>query len=153
MEDTMKVLELLEEIEDLVDEAPGLPLTGKIMLDAEEVFQLVREIRLALPDDVQQAKWIRDERDRILAEAKDEYERIIRELTEMEKRFEDIQKKIKRGDPESDLPGIVHGCDMGLQYARIMVLQLLGEEYRRLKKLSDLILENIRKEKDDERNN
>ena len=38
MEDTMKVLELLEEIEDLVDEAPGLPLTGKIMLDAEEVF-------------------------------------------------------------------------------------------------------------------
>ena len=79
MEDTMKVLELLEEIEDLVDEAPGLPLTGKIMLDAEEVFQLVREIRLALPDDVQQAKWIRDERDRILADAKAEYERIIRE--------------------------------------------------------------------------
>lgn len=79
MEDNMKVLELLEEIEDLVDEAPGLPLTGKIMLDAEEVFQLVREIRLALPDDVQQAKWIRDERDRILADAKTEYERIITE--------------------------------------------------------------------------
>ena len=34
---------------------------------------------MALPDDVQQAKWIRDERDRILADAKAEYERIIRE--------------------------------------------------------------------------
>ena len=79
MEETMKVLELLEEIEDIVDEAPGLPLTGKMMVDAEEIFQIVREIRLALPDDVQQAKWIRDERDRILAEAKAEYERIIRE--------------------------------------------------------------------------
>ena len=79
MENTMKVLELLEELEDLVDEATGLPLTGKIMVDAEEIFQIVREIRLALPDDVQQAKWIRDERDRILAEAKTEYERIIRE--------------------------------------------------------------------------
>ena len=79
MENTMKVLELLEELEDIVDEATGLPLTGKIMLDAEEIFQIVREIRLALPDDVQQAKWIRDERDRILAEAKTEYERIIRE--------------------------------------------------------------------------
>ena len=79
MEETMKVLELLEEIEDIVDEAPGLPLTGKIMVDAEEIFQIVREIRLALPDDVQQAKWIRDERDRILAEAKAEYERILRE--------------------------------------------------------------------------
>ena len=62
MENTMKVLELLEELEDIVDEATGLPLTGKIMLDAEEIFQIVREIRLALPDDVQQAKWIRDER-------------------------------------------------------------------------------------------
>ena len=79
MEDNMKVLELLEEIEDIVDEAPGLPLTGKIMVDAEEIFQIVRELRLALPDDVQQAKWIRDERDRILAEAKEEYERIIKE--------------------------------------------------------------------------
>ena len=79
MEETMKVLELLEEIEDIVDEAPGLPLTGKIMVDAEEIFQIVREIRLALPDDVQQAKWIHDERDRILAEAKAEYERILRE--------------------------------------------------------------------------
>ena len=79
MEENMKVLELLEELEDIVDEAPGLPLTGKIMMDAEVVFQIVREIRLALPDDVQQAKWIRDERDRILGDAKNEYERIILE--------------------------------------------------------------------------
>ena len=83
MENTMKVLELLEELEDIVDEATGLPLTGKIMLDAEEIFQIVREIRLALPDDVQQAKWIRDERDRILSEAKTEYERIIREAKKL----------------------------------------------------------------------
>ena len=79
MEDTMKVLELLEELEDIVDNATNVPLTSKIMLEAEDVFNIVREVRLALPDDVQQAKWIRDERDRILADAKTEYERIIRE--------------------------------------------------------------------------
>lgn len=79
MEDTMKVLELLEELEDIVDNATNVPLTSKIMLEAEDVFNIVREVRLALPDDVQQAKWIRDERDRILSDAKAEYERIIRE--------------------------------------------------------------------------
>ena len=79
MEDTMKVLELLEELEDIVDNATNVPLTSKIMLEAEDVFNIVREVRLALPDDVQQAKLIRDERDRILADAKAEYERIIRE--------------------------------------------------------------------------
>ena len=79
MEDTMKVMELLEELEDIVDAATNVPLTSKIMLEAEDVFNIVREIRLALPDDVQQAKWIRDERDRIIADAKAEYERSIRE--------------------------------------------------------------------------
>ena len=79
MEDTMKVLELLEELEDIVDAATKVPMMSKVMVEAEDIFSIVREIRLALPDDVQQAKWIRDERDRILADAKTEYERIIRE--------------------------------------------------------------------------
>ena len=79
MEDTMKVLELLEELEDIVDAATKVPMMSKVMVEAEDVFSIIREIRLALPADVQQAKWIRDERDRILADAKTEYERIIRE--------------------------------------------------------------------------
>ena len=79
MEDTMKVLELLEELEDSVDAATKVPMMSKVMVEAEDIFSIVREIRLALPDDVQQAKWIRDERDRILEDAKNEYERIIRE--------------------------------------------------------------------------
>lgn len=79
MEDTMKVLELLEELEDIVDAATKVPMMSKVMIETEDIFSIVREIRLALPDDVQQAKWIRDERDRILEEAKAEYERIIRE--------------------------------------------------------------------------
>lgn len=79
MEDTMKVLELLEELEDIVDAATKVPMMSKVMVEAEDIFSIIREVRLALPDDVQQAKWIRDERDRILADAKTEYEKIIRE--------------------------------------------------------------------------
>lgn len=73
----MTVLELLEEIEEIVDTAPGLPLTGKIMVDSNELLEIVREIRLSLPDDVQQAKWVKDEKERILTEAKNEYEKLI----------------------------------------------------------------------------
>lgn len=79
MEDTMKVLELLEELEDVLDGATKVPMMSKVMVESEDIFSIVREIRLALPDDVQQAKWIRDERDRILEEARAEYERIIKE--------------------------------------------------------------------------
>ncbi len=73
----MTVLELLDELEEMINAAPKLPLTGKIMVDANEVLELSKDIKLSLPDDVQQAKWIKDEKERILDEAKSEYERII----------------------------------------------------------------------------
>ena len=46
----MRVLELLEEIEEIVDTAAGFPLTGKIMVDSQELLEIVREIRAELPD-------------------------------------------------------------------------------------------------------
>ena len=48
----MTVLDLLEEIEDIVDKAPGVPLTGKVMVDADELRTIVMDIRKSLPDDV-----------------------------------------------------------------------------------------------------
>ncbi len=75
----MKVLELLDEIEEIVDTAAGFPLTGKIMVDAEEILEIVKEIRVELPDEIQQAQWIKDERQRILDEAKREYETVLRD--------------------------------------------------------------------------
>ncbi|MDD6310590.1 MAG: hypothetical protein PUB09_01470 [Firmicutes bacterium] len=73
----MKVLDLLEEIEEIVDTAAGFPLTGKIMIDSEELLEIVREIRAELPDEIQQAQWIKNERERIIAEAKTQYEKVI----------------------------------------------------------------------------
>ncbi len=75
----MKVLELLEEIEEIVDTAAGFPLTGKIMVDAAELLEIVKEIRVELPDEIQQAQWIKDERQRILDEAKKEYETVLKD--------------------------------------------------------------------------
>ena len=73
----MRVLELLEEIEEIVDTAAGFPLTGKIMVDSQELLEIVREIRAELPDEIQQAQWIKNERERIIAEAKGQYEKVI----------------------------------------------------------------------------
>ena len=73
----MRVLELLEEIEEIVDTAAGFPLTGKIMVDSQELLEIVREIRAELPDEIQQAQWIKNERERIIAEAKTQYEAVI----------------------------------------------------------------------------
>ena len=95
----MKVLELLDEIEEIVDTASGFPLTGKIMVDAEEILEIVKEIRVELPDEIQQAQWIKDERQRILDEAKKEYETIIKDANDQAEALietDDITVKAKK---------------------------------------------------------
>ncbi len=93
-----QVLELLDEIEDVIDTASGFPLTGKVMVDADEILEIVKEIRVQLPDEIQQAQWIRQERQRILDEAKKEYEdTLLRAQAEAEALIEndDIVKRAK----------------------------------------------------------
>ena len=72
----MTVLDLLEELEDIVNTTSTVPLTNKVMVDGEEILEIVKDIRQSLPDDVQQAKWIKEQKDNIIAEAKQEYEKV-----------------------------------------------------------------------------
>ncbi len=73
----MKVLELLDELDEIMETASSVPVVRKVMVDPNEVTEIVKEIRLELPDEIQQAQWIKNERTRILEEAKAEYENII----------------------------------------------------------------------------
>lgn len=74
-----EVLEILDLIEQLVNTASGLPLTGKVMMDSKYLLSCVEQIRRKLPDDIQQARWVREERESILEEAKSEYTKILTE--------------------------------------------------------------------------
>ena len=65
----MKVLQLLEELEEIVQGASKVPLTGKSLLDAEDLIEIIKEIRVELPEELQRAQWINDEQKRIISEA------------------------------------------------------------------------------------
>lgn len=65
----MDILQIIEEIEDLLDEGSTVPFSKKVMIDTDEVFNHLQQIRLNLPGEIKQAQWINDEKERILAEA------------------------------------------------------------------------------------
>jgi glutamyl-tRNA reductase len=75
----MKILNLLEELEDLIDHAKKVPMTGMTVINKEDVFDLLKDIRMALPEEIQQAKLTLDERETIILGAKKEYDKIISE--------------------------------------------------------------------------
>ncbi len=78
----MDALELIDELEDIIDKGVSVPFTGRCLLDKEELMELVQDIKLKLPDDLNQAKWIKNERQNIINDANAEAEKIIKEAND-----------------------------------------------------------------------
>lgn len=73
---------LLDQLEDLIEDGKTSFLSGKITIDKEAMIEIIREIRLKLPTEVQQSVWIVEERNKILSEAQKEAHVIIEEARE-----------------------------------------------------------------------
>lgn len=66
----MEVLRLLEEMEDILEASSGF---GKRrVVNKGELLEIIKEIRIKLPDEIKTAQWIKDEKQRILTEAKND---------------------------------------------------------------------------------
>lgn len=80
--DKMEVLEIIDMLEDVVEKSMAIPFAGRAIVDREELLDLIQEIRLNLPGDLKQAKWVKEERQRILDEANKEAESIVKNAEE-----------------------------------------------------------------------
>lgn len=74
---SIRVLALLDELEELLETSSKVPFSDKAIVDCEDVNSIIADIRASLPKDIQQAKWVKDEQDRILGEARNEYDKVI----------------------------------------------------------------------------
>lgn len=73
----MDLQALIEELEEIVESAAKVPLSNKCMIDREEVWNVIEQMRLHYPEELKQAQWVKKERDRIINEAKQEANSII----------------------------------------------------------------------------
>lgn len=75
----MEIFTFLEALEDILEKGKSIPFTEKCIVEKNELLDIIKEIRLNLPDELKQAKWIREERERIIAEAQKDAEDIVKE--------------------------------------------------------------------------
>ena len=73
----MKINDLLKEIEDILDSAGGFPLTGKVIVDPDEISDILKEIKNELPEEIQQAQWIKNQQQQIIDDAHAEYNKLV----------------------------------------------------------------------------
>src|ERR671923_460350 len=71
------IIFLVERLEGLVAAGKKLPLTNNIVLDQAAVLELIDQLRVAVPDEVRQAKRITEEAGRITDRAREESDAII----------------------------------------------------------------------------
>ena len=95
----LNVMELLEYLEEILENAPKVPITGKAMIDTKEFEEVIEQIRNYLPDELKKAKWVMGEKDRILGNAQKEYQNAKKETMEMMRQNienHDMVKEAKR---------------------------------------------------------
>jgi len=77
-----ELLELLERLEEVIAAAPTLPIGGRIVAPRDQLLDLIDAIRGELPDAVIEAERITRDRDRIVADANEEAQRILQRARE-----------------------------------------------------------------------
>ncbi len=72
-----QILGLIEELEEIVDRGTKVPMTGKVLVDDSAIFALLDKIRSSLPEEIRNAQWIMEERQRIVEEAQAEAQKMM----------------------------------------------------------------------------
>jgi vacuolar-type H+-ATPase subunit H len=71
------VIDLVDQLEELVSTGRRVPFTSGVMVNEDEVLELIDRTRLALPDELMQARHLLEDQRRVLTEAEQEAERIL----------------------------------------------------------------------------
>ncbi len=73
----MDILELVDRLEELFNASRGIPFTRSVIVDEERMLDLIDQMRVTIPDEVRKAQQLLAQRERILAQAKEEARRTI----------------------------------------------------------------------------
>jgi cell division septum initiation protein DivIVA len=94
----MDVLVLIDKLDDLVHNAKPVPLTDQVRVDKEEIYDILDQMRATIPEEIKQARWIVKERQEMLAEAKREAERVVKEARERQQRLVSETEIVKQAE-------------------------------------------------------
>ena len=89
----MDLLSALNELEELIETSTRVPLTRKVLVNEDQVLDLLDRIRTTIPEEIRQAKWIIQEREKVMSDSQKEAMRLL----------EDAQRKVSQQAEESEI--------------------------------------------------
>jgi molecular chaperone DnaK (HSP70) len=83
----MDLIERIEELQLLVEEAKSVPFSSSAVVDRDEFLELLAQLKQEVPEEIRQARWMSRDRDELLARARKEAERLLAEAREQRDRL------------------------------------------------------------------
>ncbi|HEY84110.1 MAG TPA: hypothetical protein G4N96_03220 [Chloroflexi bacterium] len=68
----MDILQLVDELEAVTSKSFRIPFTSNILINEDDLFDILDQMRISVPQEVKEARRIEAERERILARAQEE---------------------------------------------------------------------------------
>ncbi|SEA64058.1 hypothetical protein SAMN04515656_1187 [Eubacterium aggregans] len=146
----MKVLELINEVEELVEKGNSVPFSSKALVNPEEIIEILDEIRTALPPELAEARKIVAERKQILFEAQADADRLKNDVEGKLRQVIDNSEITKNAQTQAEI--IIENAQIQAKEIRIGTQhysdKILYNLQIKLKEINDQIEANRKELKD-----
>jgi cell division septum initiation protein DivIVA len=79
----MDIQHLIDRLEQTLAESRHIPMTANLIVDEDRLYSLIDQMRMSIPEEVKRANRVEAEKERIMAQAQEEADR-IRDLAKQE---------------------------------------------------------------------
>lgn len=73
----MDILQLIDRLEELFNDAKAVPFTHNVIVDEDRMLELIDQMRIVIPEEVKKAQQVVAQRDRVMAQAQEEANRTL----------------------------------------------------------------------------
>ena len=92
----MDIQHLVDRLEDLIDEGRHLFGTKYTMVDEERALEIIDQMRISIPEEIEKAAGVTQQRDRVLAQANEEAARIVQQARQHSEDLIDEHEMVKQ---------------------------------------------------------
>lgn len=135
------IVQLLDELEDIIENGRSAPFSNRVSIDKDEVYDLISELRVKLPNELKQAQWIIEERNKILIDAQREADQIVKSAEERLQRMIDENEVTKKAYDQA--AAIIDSAKKNAKEMRLGAVEysegILSDVENRLKELKAVV--------------
>lgn len=138
----MRTEKLIEDLENVIESAGRIPMTGKRVIEEEEIMGILDAINESLPLEMEESRRIIAERDKILADAQRQADTLIAQAKEYINKLTDESELVKQAQAQANQ--IINAANQSSDELKDSSLQYASDVLRYVENNLEKTLESLR---------